>query len=392
MKYIILLLMVMMIPTAYALEIESPTAQDYFGNVEVLITEDKIVDSINYSIGEFNQSCENCSNISQTLELESGTYELIASSYDGENQTSKNVTFTVLENLTIVIKSPMAGNNTNPVLINFSTNSLSNLTYNLDGNETVVCDSCSQFSTSKNLSIGNHTLTVLASNQFQSVNKTLKFRVVNLTNVTIEPDNSTNTTNNETEDESDDEEYPRFTLGLNKLPQALEAGELTDEELAQIIRNNRLNPGVTNRLIKTGLLGDESIDAIIETQKTPPGIFKKILGFFGFEVKTAKEELIEEYNLSSNQKVKLITDQDISEETVEELKEDIKRVPPGQQKKIASVQAQVVNQETNTQIDNSDEDNKPGFTPPGLEKKGKIPPGQAKKNGAFNAGKQNGKK
>jgi hypothetical protein len=134
------------------------------------------------------------------------------------------------------------------------------------------------FKQNRSLPNGAHILSVQAWTGNETINRSVMFFITALVNQT---NGSNGTPGNGTGNETvpppgNGTGEPRFTVGLNKLPQEFASGNMTDAELASIIRANKLTPGVINRLIKTGKLGNESINAIIETQKTPPGIFRKL--------------------------------------------------------------------------------------------------------------------
>lgn len=391
-----ILIALLVLQAAMALTIDSPV-----GNVSLPVNVSITAnESINYTIpGVSNASC-NCTHLNDTVELVAGDYVILASSGNfGLNQTftvmnvtnqtnttnsTTNVTNSTNQtnvtnqtnattnatnemnqtdgtnttmNFSVTILSPM-NVTTSSVAFSFIASNNATLTYVLDSEATLACSNCTSFNTTRNLSPGNYSLTLLGSRGNFSASDGVNFTVVNQTNSTNETGNGTdgNSTGNET--------IPRFTLGLNKLPQVVDRGELTDAELAAIIRNNNLNPGVINRLVKTGLLGDESINAILETQQTPPGIFRKVLGFFGLTVKTPKERLMEEYNLSTDQELALLAAEDVQEDIKEQLTEELQE--EGLEEEIIAGAME-------------------GRMPPGLAKKAegesptRVPPGQAKK-------------
>jgi hypothetical protein len=311
----------------------------------VNITANETQDNLTFSIVGTNVSgtCSNCAELLQTVDLEPGNYTASATQSLGNDSSQVNATFTV-ESLSISILDPDATTYTSGyILVNLAANMMAdsiewrtNATYQ-DG-----CTNCSTFNTTIVLEAGNHTLTArakkgelvkIASVDFVvdtvnvtndtnvtnvTTNVTNVTNVTNMTNVTnvTNVTNSTNVTNVTTPPQGN--ETPRFTVGMNKLPQMVESGNITDHELALIIRQTKLNPGIINRLVKTGRLGNESITAIIETQKTPPGIWAKVMGFFGVHVKTAKEELAENYDLTEEQAQLLLSDADVTGKKVKE--------------------------------------------------------------------------
>ena len=391
MRTTILALVLLALPLGLALEVTSPTGE-HISPVEIAIAANGTADELSYTVGNLTDMCSNCSDLLDSLELEPGNYTLTATELIGNASTEVIVEFSVILNetdtnetdenetnetevnmtsLELTVNSPLAQEYESPVSFDFTTNMPATISYRLADADILACENCTSFQTDVNLTDGNHSVFVQAFTENESANETVLFTVV--TPDTTPP---TNETGNETDEGPTNETgEPRFTVGLNKLPQQLEAGELSDADLAEIIRANRLNPGVINRLVKTGLLGEESLDAIIETQRTPPGIFRRLLGFFGIHIPTAKDNIPEYYNLSDDQAAELMTDEDVSEETVEELRTDLERrgkapiVPPGQAKTGQTGTAQE-------------------RTPPGQAKKGggnASPPSGAK---SFNVGKQ----
>ncbi len=189
-----------------------------------------------------------------------------------------------------------------------------NISYKLDTNNFIVgCSNCSNFTNSlSNVSEGIHFLSVKGETEnktkeaglFFLVNLTLS-RVSNRTNESV----NNFTRNNET----------RFSLGFQKLPKQFGNGEISASELTNIIRNNKLNPGVINRLVKTGKLTQENVDAIVETQFLSPGILNKLLGKIGFARNNNLEDFIENINLTDSQLSTLIERNQISEKTIRKL-------------------------------------------------------------------------
>lgn len=97
----------------------------------------------------------------------------------------------------------------------------------------------------------------------------------------------------------------RFSKGFQQLPQAVESGEVTDEELTEIILNEELSPGIINRLIKTEMLEEQAIEAILEIDFQPEGVFKKTIYNIGFKSITHANKIAKEYEGKVSEKVKL---------------------------------------------------------------------------------------
>ncbi|MBR9701134.1 hypothetical protein GOV11_04685 [Candidatus Woesearchaeota archaeon] len=415
----LVMVMLLLVGGALALTIDSPSGE-VESPVDVLVTANETQDSIEFSIspGDITLSCDNCSELADSYELDAGNYTLTASSDLGNLTDEATVDFSVMEievndtpdndtpvndtpvndteteSLELSIISPEAGEQGPNVTFSFETNLLADISYSL-GNESVdACQNCTLYVEDRTLEEGDYTLTVSAILGNETDEKIVLFNIVIPTNdtpVNDTDDNQTDTNQTDddtTDDTTDDDGMPRFTLGLNKLPQSVEAGELTDSELAAIIRANNLNPGIINRLVKTGLLGNESIDAIIETQKTPPGIFRKMFGFFGIHIKTPKEKLMTEYDLTLEQEEELLEQDDVQTVAKKKIAKSVEnkggKVPPGLAKKQA-VPLEAGDSEPTAKtppgLAKKQDDSENGSDlPPGLaNKNGKVPPGQAKK-------------
>lgn len=147
------------------------------------------------------------------------------------------------------------GNGSNPVSLNVSTDVASDIFYLID-NETLLqaCKDCLGFSTFLELEEGEHTIRIIAFTRDGASTSSV--------NVSVEG--------------------PDYGPEFSDLPNMATQGNFTDEELAEIIRNNNLNPLIIHRLQETGYLGDASKDALQESQSAPPWIVEKIMKFFGY--------------------------------------------------------------------------------------------------------------
>jgi hypothetical protein len=410
----LMLALVFLAGSVSALEIVSPTNTTYNETVAISLTANQTQDSISYEIvpGTTNDSCMNCSSLNDTFFDDDGTYTLFATTVLGNETTTANVTFSILQtvyNETNTTNQTNTTNNTvafsfvlhDPENVTYTTSvvplritaneTLDSISYSVNGGASVNCVNCSSVNTTLNLTSGTYNISAVGALSNVTETDFVQFTVAIPTNGTNNTGNQTNNTGNYTNNET-----PRFTVGLNKLPQDVAAGLYTDAELAAIIRTNELNPGIINRLVKTSMLGNESIDAILETQKTPPGIWNKVVGFFGFTVKTPKEKLADTYALTDEQKEKLVASDDIQDQTREEIK---KTLPPGLAKKMQTQTTEPTTERTG----NSDGSAQVKNEAPGQAKKnlqpqetradeateepvktagnsGKVPPGLAKKN------------
>ena len=156
-----------------------------------------------------------------------------------------------------------------------------NISYYLDNVQSPACVNCKSYETLlKNLSLGEHTLKVIAAANGSVENKTVTFRI----NVTKHP-----------------EEVHENTKEFSHLPELLASGNLTNEQLIDLMEDHRLPPGILNRLIKTGNLSSNAITTMIETQVFPQGIMAKLFGWWGLGNNKLAEDLLHTYNLTEEQ-------------------------------------------------------------------------------------------
>jgi hypothetical protein len=326
-------------PLDFSLEINDPknttlTSQYVYVNLATNAT----VDSLEYRLdsGFYTEACTDCSTFNTTVLTENGTHTFRTRATIGNLTKQASVAFTVAPavvvpaKLHLSIESPEAKGYRGGVPVRLETNLAASISYAIDGaHQTLACTNCSRYTTNLNLSLGNHTLVATAVAANQSDTASVHFSVVN---------RSENKTGK-----------PPYASGFEKLPQAVSSGNISDAELAAIIRANRLNPGIINRLIKTHKLGNESISAIIDTQQTPPGIWRKIMGFFGVHLKTPKDSIAETYNLTEEQDAKLLASDDVTPKTQEHARQNLQahekkrieasndaKAAPGQEKKASN--------------------------------------------------------
>ncbi|MBN2567447.1 hypothetical protein JXB02_05175 [Candidatus Woesearchaeota archaeon] len=380
-------------PVDFSFGIVSPVPGTYApGDVEIDIEANETLDRIEYDIGDgWMQACEYCEGYEETLDLDESDYTLRARGTLDNVTKEALVQFTVEEEptLTLTVASPKERTyGTTSVHFEFRTNMEADIGYELDGGYFDACEGCREFDDYATLAEGGHNLTVYA----EAGNLTDVATVLFAVNVTPYHDDDDNETDGE----------PRFTVGLNRLPQAVGAGEYTDEELAEVIRSGALPPGVVNRLIKTGLLGNESIQAILDTQFNPPGIFRKVMGWFGFRTNTYAEQIYETYGLSDSAEQALLARDDLPRKYADRLKQQVKEKT---QNRLRIQEHEPDEGETPVQQQARERDeNRSGASAqaPGQQKRlqvgsqesgeGKVPPGQAKKlgeGGQGNAGKGN---
>lgn len=384
--------------TDFSLNIKYPSSI-VTGNYTAVFAESNMtLEYIKVWFDNVSDECTNCSIFNKTYYLDEGNYTLKVEgklnnitkeayknfTVDFEDMTNEtnqtNNTTNQTTNVTgfsLEIKYPSSTVNSNNTRVNVVSNiTLDHIKIWFDGvNDS--CENCSEYN--ETYYVGEGAYQLKAEGKIGNNTKTI------YKNFTVDyGDNETD--DNETDDDKNETYDPRFDTGFEKLPKMLEDGQLTDSELADIIRNNKLNPGVLNRLIKTGMLGNESLNAIVDTQFTPPGIFKKLLSWIGFKVETTASLIAENYNLEEKIAKKIVDKEELPKvrtkvmNEVKTIKES--KANPGQAKKDSNAA-----KESTKEISSSDIAKGNVKIPPGQAKKqsddngsGKIPPGQAKKN------------
>lgn len=315
--------------------ITSPLNGEEFNSSTIILSANMTYEgNISYKLDNGNTTliCEACNSIAYTLsDLENGqhTISVIGQTENSTIINSINFTISIQElnnELEVIITQPqnLQEFNTTDVTISAEMNKQGTMSYKLNEDNLIqACELCSSFTEPlQGLEDGTYQLFVTGTAGNESTATSLFF-VVNTTlpsdrNDTIPPPfNETNPPNNNTNQSDDD--VPKFSLGLQKLPKLLENGEISNEELTIIINSNKLNPGVINRLAKTGLLTEENKNAIVNTQFLPKGILDKILGLIGFAKNTNLEEFIENTNLNDEQLATLIEKNEIPEMTAKKI-------------------------------------------------------------------------
>ncbi|MEK6967078.1 MAG: hypothetical protein AABX51_00430 [Nanoarchaeota archaeon] len=316
----------------FTLALTTPQNQTYNSAlVPFTVLANRTLDNMSRKIdsGDYVIFCSNCFSYNNPLNLSEGNHTLLVKGSLGNitheltrkftillpqanltnqtNGTGNNTQNVTTLNLSVI--SPVNRTyNTKYVQLNFITNINATINYTLDGNNNNACSQCTSFTKTVELQNGSHTLVVRAYSGNQTDSETKSFTV----NVTPKPQkNFTNETG---------KKFDKF----NKLPQMLENGEITDDELAQLIRVNKINPGVINRLIKTGVLGNASLEAILDTQFNPPGILGKLLSALGFKQKSFSELIEENYNSSGKVKLKILGRDDLPKGFALKIKEELR--------------------------------------------------------------------
>ncbi|MBU0756677.1 MAG: hypothetical protein KKF44_01310 [Nanoarchaeota archaeon] len=364
----------------FAVELISPVNEVYDETtVQLRIEGNTTVDSISFAIDNETEilACENCSEYEVDLVFEEGEHEVTVYARIGDVERTTSVEFEIILpeeepeiglDFTFEVEAPEAKEyEPGEIYIKVESNeTLDKITVSFAGYEG-SCENCSVFEDKMNLTQGNYTLRAKGE-----LGNELKETVV-IFKVAAETDDDDD--NDDETDDDDDEagEGPRFTTGFEKLPKMFEAGEITDAELADILSQYQLNPGIINRLIKTGMLGNESLEAILDHQEfRPSGIWKKLLAFIGYKGNTYAAEIAEVYESKLPEKIqqKMVVRNDI---------------PKGQAKKIQARLQEHVENLVRAQDRNVDANPNAGYDSNNAKKTmniGKqVPPGQAKKQG-----------
>jgi len=263
--------------------------------------------------------CSNCTGSFTILyNLSSGMHLVKVRALDGFAQTAQvNRVFEVNVSeppvaLNLNVISPLNQTYaTDNITLSATTNKLANISYKLGvGDRVLGCTNCTSYRRNfGDMHNGFHDLRIYASDNSSNVEVLRRFYV--------------NVTEEEHEGEHN-ETHRNFTggyaRGFEKLPKDFASGNVTNADLIEIMKSNKLNPGVLNRLIKTGKLSNESITVMIETQFMPPGLMHKLFGrWFGWGRNDLVEELMKHYNLSEAQIQELINKQTLPRATLEKL-------------------------------------------------------------------------
>jgi hypothetical protein len=348
----LLLLLTAGFANAAALEIESPIAQAYnvFG-LNLSIVGNQTFSFIKYKIdsGTLAEACTNCSYYRSGLNLSEGNHSIYAEAFKqivNDNFTS-NETFTDSVDFSIVF--PIQNNSTNqtnnqtgnatasqfslsiikpfqktyfegknqssatvPILVS-SNMTLDRITAQ-SRSFVFECTNCSALVGSLNATEGDYLLTAAGYLGNVTKSRNVIFRVANFSSH-----------EDEIGAERKNQTGPRFINGFEKLPKMFDAGQLNDSELAAIIRDNKINPGILNKLIKTGKLGNESISAILDTQFKPKGILNKILSFIGLGDKSFSEMIYNSYNLTPSLEKKIVLRDDLPKHDAEKIREKLQK-------------------------------------------------------------------
>lgn len=308
-KLLILTLLVLAAATASALQITAPQAGTYNDTtIPVNVTSNETLESLSYALdgGNATTACTNCSGFQGELILAEGQHTLSFTGTAGNDTYEDEVSFTI--NLT----------QTNDTEQNETTDFTLTLTPTgtIEDDETTVKAQADQTLDTITLEAGGQNATCTGCDELEleldeladgthtiSATGTLG----NLTKIYNESFtvNAQDDDENETDEDEENETAPRFSIDQNMLPKDVEIGLYTDAELAEIIRTNNLNPGVVNRLIKTGMLGNESIEALLEYDFQPRGVFGKLFYKLGFKGHTHVSRIAKRYTVNESVQAKI---------------------------------------------------------------------------------------
>ena len=256
-KTFIIGLIILLVPYVHGfeLEIESPNPIEHNASIINLSVRSNVtLDLLNYSLDNQLQAlaCENCSGFSKEFNLSNGTHTFDVFGFAGNERAFDAVNFSInlIElnntpingtnnatngsaslpaNLTLTIASPKSITYANKtVLLNFSTSINSTISYILDGQQQNACTQCTEFSSLVVLENGQRNIGVNASSGNLTVLQNVTFvvnqtQIINNTNQTKPIKNDTNATS-------------RFSKGFEKLPKLVEEGQISDSELAEILK------------------------------------------------------------------------------------------------------------------------------------------------------------
>ncbi len=360
----ILAFLVLAIPIN-AFEIESPLNNETYNdtNISLIVNSNESWLNISYELNDEEfLICENCQNTSANITAQVGDNTLKIIGINENETKTVNISFKVEENETEIIPTLQLISPTNKTydesvieLEVVSNTTLDRIDYILNSELFTGCEDCYNLTKEFNLSEGEYNLTVRGYLNNTTITKTVSFNIL----FDVE------------EIEQPEKKPVSFDEGLQHLPREVERGELTDKQLADIIRDNQLNPGIVNRLIKTQMLGEESLDAILETQFNPPGIFARLFSLFGVRQNTYASLIHDNYNLTERTQTKLLTRDDLPARKAEKVKEQLRdrverdkseqrgppSIPPGQAKKEDDEKSLPVGRQN-------------GFVPPGQARRG----------------------
>lgn len=350
----------------------SPEAKTYYTkSIFISVISNATLDRIRYKSdgGSYIVACTNCSNYNRTLNFSEGTHTVtFEGKIDGKTK-EVSVQFRIdLENkFTFDLIKPASGTFESGVIpVEIKSNAtLDRIRVRLGGYDK-SCYNCSLFNDTLNLSDGWYTLKATGKLDSTEKEAAVQFKVGNLTDI---DDDDNKTKGNKS---SENRTRPSFVNGFEKLPKLLKEGEISDSDLADILRKNQLNPGIINRLIKTGKLGNESLDAILDHQRFKAvGIWDKMLVIFGYKGHTYAAQIAEIYELPEKTEQKLLARDDIPKGLAKKVQEKL------EVHKKKATYGQGDGQENNTRGKSMEVGKQ---LPPGLEKKkDDLPQGKEKK-------------
>lgn len=257
--------------------------------------------------------CNNCSNFQVTLNnMANGLHTVKVTGVTSNETDDSTISFSVNETQDLVVTITQPSENSlhlnNDVILRASMNTAGTLKYKQDSNaEVTACANCSTFSVVlRDLANGQHTVKVTGTSGSKTDDATVTFSV------------------NQSKPKENETEKHKFAKGFQKLPQQFAAGEVSEAELKSILQSNRLNPGLLNRLARTGKLTPDLIDTIIETQFLSAGKAGKLLGILGFGRNKVVETLARNYNLTDEQLARILERSEMPKGAIQKMIKDIK--------------------------------------------------------------------
>jgi hypothetical protein len=348
MKHTIMMILALcMIAAASALEIESPVHRTYNDTaIRLEVSHNETLDMMEYSVdgSNFSMLCTNCSSSGLDMEISDGDHNISVRGTKGNASYIDTVGFSVdvPMDFAFAIVSPVAKTYYGEVPIEIRSNTtLDRIRVEVGGH---IFEWTNASALVENVNLSNGTYVLKATGMGEITREAqVTFTVGKAYDGTW-----TNKTQNKTRTNA------TFDLGFQNLPKLVEDGQVDDDELAHLLRTYQMNPGIINRLIKTGKLENASLSAILDNQQhQPQGIWNRLLMLVGLE-KSPSALIYERYNLSKGMQKKLIQRDDLPKGIAKKVQDDLeveeqdidsgdeseeslnvgKQIPPGQVKKL----------------------------------------------------------
>ncbi len=339
------LLLIMLVTTAAAFEIESPEGR-VSGITTLRITHDDDLDSISYSVdsSSYRTVCEDCDEYEADIILSDGKHVIRARGYDGSDRFSDSVEVIVGEHR-IEIRSPKEQAYSGDVRIDVRTSEMvDKLRVEVD-DERYQCENCSRLEKTVSLDDGEYELEATSwlgdDEETASVTFTVekdRYWVESPVQKTYGWDVTVMLRSTEKIDmgfevdgiEKACEDCTKLSkvVVLDEGEYELDAWFIVDgEKHRQTVEftvrdalswTARLPPGQINRMIKSGKLTQDQIEDILDSQRIPPGIFGKLFTFFSGSY---ADNIVKHYDVNDSLREKLLERDDLSKESIGKLKQ-----------------------------------------------------------------------